>query len=541
MNSNKFPAENQATSTREALSLACALRQKPFLAGWVAITIVFIASLSAALCIMPAASQAAASGVAAGAQAEDRLAFDQGGASVAVQKIGRLDYVYMNEAFYNITITNNGDLDLTVKSIVDSRSGDLTEEAFYTGCDFLRAGEHCRLYYEDTVDIYTDPDPLVNIIRVEYTAVLADGTNVTVSDEDSFELNLFQPSIEVTKDGPDLARPGEVISYTITITNTGSEDAGEVYFRHMRDDMLELEPPENCWELELGESCTFTYEYHIPTDIQTDSFTNAIYVEYQLLRIVVSDEDEHTTYLFWPAITLEKSGEAAGQPGDEVGYTLTLANTSSSHTPPMTCTISDPMLGLEQAATLQTGDEVAIQARYTIRPADPDPLVNTARAECTVAGFAEVYATEASHTLDIHDAPPVCGYAYPSQALLWPPNHQFVPVQVLGVSEPNGGDLSIRIDGIYQDEPVVGKGDGNTAPDGKGTGTPVAHLRAERAGNGNGRVYTVSFTALNNSGGSCTGSVLVGAPKDRATPPVDDGPLYDSTFPNGSGGKKKPF
>jgi hypothetical protein len=54
-------------------------------------------------------------------------------------------------------------------------------------------------------------------------------------------------------------------------------------------------------------------------------------------------------------------------------------------------------------------------------------------------------------------------------------------------------------------------------------------LRAERSGNGNGRVYTVYFTASDFEGGS-NGSVKVMVPKSKKTDvAIDGGPIYDST------------
>ena len=94
------------------------------------------------------------------------------------------------------------------------------------------------------------------------------------------------------------------------------------------------------------------------------------------------------------------------------------------------------------------------------------------------------------------------------------------------------------IDSIRQDELVnsEGKGSGNTEPDGEGVGTETASVRAERNGNpktpGNGRVYHIAFTADDGQGGTCTGTVKVCVPHDKANPDCgDEGPLYDSTSP----------
>ncbi len=130
---------------------------------------------------------------------------------------------------------------------------------------------------------------------------------------------------------------------------------------------------------------------------------------------------------------------------------------------------------------------------------------------------------------------PVCTAAAPSLGILWPPNHQLVPISINGVTDPESDALRLRITGIFQDEPVNGYGDGHFAPDGQGVGTGKAWLRAERSGSkrtpGNGRVYHVQFTATDPDGLSCTGEVTVGVPHDMkpGRPLVDGGPLYDST------------
>ena len=68
--------------------------------------------------------------------------------------------------------------------------------------------------------------------------------------------------------------------------------------------------------------------------------------------------------------------------------------------------------------------------------------------------------------------------------------------------------------------------------DGKGIGTSVASIRAERQGRGNGRVYTISFEATDPSGEQCSGTVTVCVPHDAKAKCqcVDDGATYDSTI-----------
>lgn len=135
---------------------------------------------------------------------------------------------------------------------------------------------------------------------------------------------------------------------------------------------------------------------------------------------------------------------------------------------------------------------------------------------------------------------PVCTAAHPSPSSIWPANHRWVSVSILGISDEDGDPVTTTIDSILQDEPTDSKGDGNTAIDGKGIGTTTAFVRAERAGDdddddrhrdrdrNNGRVYHIRFTASDGRA-SCTGDVVVGVPRDRHGRAVDDGARYDST------------
>jgi cysteine-rich repeat protein len=122
---------------------------------------------------------------------------------------------------------------------------------------------------------------------------------------------------------------------------------------------------------------------------------------------------------------------------------------------------------------------------------------------------------------------PICSDAT-ATPMIWPPNHKMVPVGITGVTDPDGDDVAIKVTTIRQDEPTNTTGDGNTWCDAEGIGGPAARVRAERSGNNDGRFYHVAFTATDREGATCTGVVALAVPRDRARPPVDQGPLYNS-------------
>jgi len=133
---------------------------------------------------------------------------------------------------------------------------------------------------------------------------------------------------------------------------------------------------------------------------------------------------------------------------------------------------------------------------------------------------------------------PVCSSAWADPGKTWPPNHKIVSVAITGVTDPDGDALTITVDGVSQDEEVdaKGNGDGNTAPD---ASLSPLQVRAEHQGKGDGRVYTIDFTADDGKGASCQGTVTLCVPHDqgKGSKCVDGGPLFDSTTPPVQGRK----
>lgn len=131
-----------------------------------------------------------------------------------------------------------------------------------------------------------------------------------------------------------------------------------------------------------------------------------------------------------------------------------------------------------------------------------------------------------------YNRPPDCSLAAATPNLLWPPDHKFATIGIRGIADPDGDPVSIAVTSIFQDEPTLVLGSGNTAIDGEIAGA-TALVRAERSGLYNGRVYLIGFTASDGRGGVCTGTVTVGVPHDQGQQdvPIDSGLRYDSTVP----------
>lgn len=107
-----------------------------------------------------------------------------------------------------------------------------------------------------------------------------------------------------------------------------------------------------------------------------------------------------------------------------------------------------------------------------------------------------------------------------SRASLWPPNHKLVPVEVaVQVSDACSPGPAWHLAAATSDEPTDGRGDGRTAPDlldaDVGAQDTSFLLRAERAGPGDGRAYTLTYEARDASGNVARADVVVSVPHDQ--------------------------
>jgi hypothetical protein len=73
---------------------------------------------------------------------------------------------------------------------------------------------------------------------------------------------------------------------------------------------------------------------------------------------------------------------------------------------------------------------------------------------------------------------------------------------------------SCKIVSVTSNEVDDGLGDGDTAIDWKITGALTLEVRAERAGRGTGRVYTITVACTDASGNASTSTVTVTVPHD---------------------------
>ncbi|MEN4011877.1 MAG: lamin tail domain-containing protein [Bellilinea sp.] len=100
---------------------------------------------------------------------------------------------------------------------------------------------------------------------------------------------------------------------------------------------------------------------------------------------------------------------------------------------------------------------------------------------------------------------------------LWPPKHQYIQVSA-SVNASDNADPApvIQLLSVTSNEPDNGLGDGDTANDIVIVDDFNFLLRAERAGKGNGRVYTITYQVSDGCGNTTVSSATVFVPRNRS-------------------------
>ncbi|HEX8290372.1 MAG TPA: HYR domain-containing protein [Pyrinomonadaceae bacterium] len=145
---------------------------------------------------------------------------------------------------------------------------------------------------------------------------------------------------------------------------------------------------------------------------------------------------------------------------------------------------------------------------------DPYPLGETVITwTATDAAGNSASCTQSVTVFD--GTPPVISGAAATPPSLWPPDHRMVDVTVdYAAADCSPGGVTTALE-VSSNEPADGAGDGRTATDWQVVDAHHVRLRAERAGVGAGRVYTITITATDAAGNASARSVTVSVPHDR--------------------------
>jgi hypothetical protein len=143
---------------------------------------------------------------------------------------------------------------------------------------------------------------------------------------------------------------------------------------------------------------------------------------------------------------------------------------------------------------------------------------------CQVTDASSNTKSCSSKVTVVDTTPPIINSIVATPNTLWPPNHKFVPVSVaITATDICSASTSCSIVSVTSNEAVDAHGSGHTSPDWiiskPGPAASPAHLgvelRAERAGGGIGRIYTINVQCSDPSGNTTTGAATVSVAHDQ--------------------------
>ncbi len=157
---------------------------------------------------------------------------------------------------------------------------------------------------------------------------------------------------------------------------------------------------------------------------------------------------------------------------------------------------------------------VTLVAEVRCALADQTEMTNIAEVHLLTPDPADDEVENEAAFVTVRNPPPVISGAAANPAMLWPPNHQMVNVAVNYNVTDNCGPVSLGLR-VRSSEPTNGTGDGDTAPDWQVINEHLVRLRAERAGAGDGRTYTITIVATDSAGQPSSRDVNVSVPKSQ--------------------------
>jgi len=389
--------------------------------------------------------------------------------------------------------------------------------------------------------------------------------------------------VEKTADAASVSA-GDQIGFTVKVSNIGSGNAVGLTFTDTLPAGLTwtIDPASTGWSI-AGGNLVYT-----PTTLAagasttvhvkaTTSSNNCGSVSNTASASATNEKASDTTNntatasvtVLCPDLVVSKLADAspvnAGQP---IGFKITVTNSGLGQAkgvtlsdtlpgnPGMTWTIDPNPLFTDPTCTITGGNilnctfgdinSTATKKVHVTSPtidANCGSVTNTATASATNERASDTANNSSTASIVLNDATAPTINTNGQLISLWSPNHKYVTYKpsdfVTTVSDSCQGNIPVSnvwISKVTSDEPEnINSGDGNTFNDMViANDCKSVDLRAERDGNKNGRVYTITLKAKDAQGNVATTTVKVTVPHSQGPKgvAVDDGPVYTVVNPN---------
>ncbi|MDT8408137.1 MAG: hypothetical protein RQ741_00930, partial [Wenzhouxiangellaceae bacterium] len=221
----------------------------------------------------------------------------------------------------------------------------------------------------------------------------AQGFSNGISVSDSHTVDLFTADASVSKTGPEQAKAGDAIIYTIEVTDLSSDNAPPLVCT-VTDPLLGLTDV----PISVG---TNSFDFTIPGDASGSIVNTAtVNCDAQGFSNGISVSDSHTIELITPAVSMTKSCQP--DPvlvGGTIEWSITVTNDGNAA---LDCLVNDPTADLvDEAVVLQAGQSETLTASRIVESGDVPLILNTADATCDVTGFPNQVSADASTTCEV--------------------------------------------------------------------------------------------------------------------------------------------
>ena len=208
--------------------------------------------------------------------------------------------------------------------------------------------------------------------------------------------------------------------------------------------------------------------------------------------------------------------DAHGNHAVEVTFTVTVVNTAPVFIPPADVTVEATSAAGAIVAFAANADdaEQGVIPAVCSQLAGSTFVIGTTIVRCNVTDVAGASAS-GSFSVTVRDTTaPSIATVTPSAVTLPLPSHKMEPVTI-AVSAADVVTLApmCRITDVNSNEAQNGVGDGNTRDDWQVTGALTLLLRAERAGTGTGRIYTITIECADDAGNASSAATTVSVAK----------------------------
>jgi hypothetical protein len=277
-----------------------------------------------------------------------------------------------DDVTFTITVTNTGDEALENVLVTDELlGGDITAD-FDFADPFPVGGEESA---EFTYTPGPNEDPVENSVTASGDGV---DSEVTATSTDECDTDVVHaPAIEVTKACPALVAFGEDVTFTITVTNTGSEDLGNV---SVTDELLGGDITDafgfgETFAAGAEESAEFTYTPGPNEDPVENSVTAS--GDGVDSEVTATATDVCATDVSNPAIQIVKTvSEEVVPVGSMVTYTYVITNTGDVTL--YDISVDDDIMGhIGDIAVLEPGTSVTLTKDFVV---GDEPVVNIGTA-----------------------------------------------------------------------------------------------------------------------------------------------------------------